>query len=323
MAYTEIDDPTIYFNTVLYTGANQTVTGVNFQPSLSWFKQRTTAASALFDSVRGATKFLESSGGLAEQTQATSLTSFTSDGFVLGSDATGHVGGSSTATVSWNWKESATSGFDIVQFTGNGSNRTISHSLSAVPKVIIVKNLASSDSWNVYHSSAGNTHRLFLDTDGAPNDTDTAWNDTTPTSSVFTVGTNTGVNANTQSIISYLWSEKQGFSKFGSYIGNSASSGSYIHLGFSPAFVILKKNAATGQWRMIDNKRPGYNVVNKSIYANLTNAESSDTMLDFTAQGFKIRSTDQDVNSSGVTYVYLAFAEAPFVNSNGVPCNAR
>jgi len=153
------------------------------------------------------------------------------------------------------------------------------------------------------------------------------WNDTAPTSSLFTVGTSVGVNESTDSIIAYLWSEIQGYSKFGSYTGNGNADGTFIYLGFKPAFLMVKRTSSTENWYIKDNKRDPYNEMNQSVlYANGNAAEDTGGAWlkgDATANGFKIRINDTSSNGSGSTYIYMAFAEAPFVNSNGVPCNAR
>ena len=161
----------------------------------------------------------------------------------------------------------------------------------------------------------------------AENDSADMWNDTAPTSSVFTVGTSVGVNENTDNIIAYLWSEKQGYSKFGSYSGNANNDGAFIYLGFKPAFFMVKNTAASEHWRIYDNKRDTFNHMFRCSFPNEDSAESTvdngSEEIDFLANGIKIRSSAQQLNGSGQKLIYMAFAEAPFVNSNGVPCNAR
>jgi len=331
--YTAIDDPGLFFNTVLYTGngGTQSITGVGFQPDFIWIKGRSyTDDHGLFDSVRGATKILYSNEVNAEETYATSVTAFGSDGFSLGSMAEVNTG--SATLVSWNWKESATSGFDIVAYTGNGSARTISHSLSAVPKMYIIKNLGEADSWQVYHgsnTSAPETDYLQLNENGATGDSDARFNDTAPTSSVFSVGDHVTVNKNTINYIAYVFAEKQGFSKFGSYTGNGSLDGPFLALSFLPSFFLVKRTDNTGNWVIFDNKRSstgGFNEIGYTVIADGNNAEATGTTsndIDFLSNGIKIREDNGDLNASGATYIYAAFAEAPFVNSNGVPCNAR
>ena len=334
--YTTIDNPEAYFQVKLYTGngSTQTITldntDADLDPDLIWVKKRSgTHDSVVVDTVRGATKDLDSSENTAESTTSTRVGSFLSDGFQLGSGSLqNRVNGSSHKMVAWCWKETADAGFDIVSFTGNATARTISHSLSAVPKLMIVKNRADSAGWIVYHganTSAPATDGLTLDTNDATDDDAGYWNDTDPTSSVFSVGTGNTTNGNTDAMIAYLWSEKQGFSKFGSYTGNGNADGKFVYLGFRPAMIIIK-NVGEHNWNIFDNKRGGFNVDNDQLYPDLSNAEaygSSNTFIDFLSNGFKMRNTNSDKNGSGSTAIYMAFAEAPFVNSNGVPCNAR
>tara|TARA_Y100001970_G_C14174069_1_gene825907 strand:- start:588 stop:1586 length:999 start_codon:yes stop_codon:yes gene_type:complete len=332
MAYTTIDNPELYFQVKTYSGngsAGHAITldgSENMQPDLVWQKRRNnTNYHVLYDSVRGATKYVYSNTHSAENTNANGLTSFNSNGFTLGND--GDANHSSGTHVAWCWKESATAGFDIVSYTGNGSNRTISHSLSAVPKFIAVKNRTSARTWINGHASIGWEKNLYFDMNSAENDSADMWNDTAPTSSVFTVGTSVGVNENTDNIIAYLWSEKQGYSKFGSYSGNANNDGAFIYLGFKPAFFMVKNTAASEHWRIYDNKRDTFNHMFRCLFPNEDSAESTvdngSEEIDFLANGIKIRSSAQQLNGSGQKLIYMAFAEAPFVNSNGVPCNAR
>ena len=334
MAYTTIDNPTEYFETLTWSGNStddRAISGLDFAPNFVWIKCRNNGQNHnLFDTVRTATKSLETNNGNAEATDATSLKSFTSDGYTLGTGATVNSSSPSTKTyVSWNWKESATSGFDIVSYTGNGSVRDLSHSLSAVPEFIIVKNREGTGGWVTYHhkmASDPETDYLMLNNNAAVADYADYWNDTAPTSSVITLGTDSNTpNGSGNDMIMYAFASKQGFSKIGSYIGNGNADGATVWCGFSPAFVLIK-STASGVWRMWDNKRPtAGNPNNKNFQANSNGAEYDDASIyiDFLSNGFKARSTDSSYNGSGTSYVYMAFAEAPFVNSNGVPCNAR
>ena len=333
--YTQIDNPELFFQCKIYTGTGSsnaiTLDGdENMQPSMIWIKNRADSADhRIFDSVRTASKSLIPNNTDAEynDTSTVMLSSFNSDGFTVVSH--GNVNDSSDSHVAWCWKESATAGFDIVGHQGTSSAHTISHSLSAVPHLIISKNRDGTQGWGVYHhknTSAPETDFLALNTNDATSDQSTFWNDTAPTSSVFSVGTSGWVNDTGNDYIVYLFSEKQGFSKFGSYTGNGNASGPMIWLGFRPAWLMIKKNSANdGWWRIQDNKREPHNVVDKSIFANVSDAEydTSNYSVDFLSNGFKIRTALTGNNASGGTYIYMAFAEQPFVNSNGVPCNAR
>ena len=326
MAYTAIDNPELYFQVKLYTGDGSTPSitldgDEDMQPDMVWIKNRDEDDSlCLFDSVRGATEVMHSDANTTETTDADTLTSFDSDGFALGADV--KVNTDTEAYVAWCWKESATAGFDILIFDGNETNRTIAHSLSAVPHFMILKSRGGTSAWAVNHQSIG-TYGLHLNSTEVAGAETTWWQSTLPTSSVFSVGTSYTVNDSGESVVAYLWTEKQGFSKFGSYTGNGDDDGPFIYTGFKPAFVMIKQTDSTKDWRITDNKRPGYNLINKALYANGNWAEGTGNMLDHVSNGFKFRDDNVSDNASGGTYIYMAFAEAPFVNSNGVPCNAR
>ena len=338
--YTTIDDPEAYFQVVLYTGNGRTqaVTfggDTDMQPDLVWTGDRTRSDNhALYDSVRGVTKAVYSEVASAESTHATGLTAFDSNGWTMGLDS--QINYNNDNYVAWCWKESATSGFDIVAYTGDGSNRTISHSLSAVPHVMIVKNKVGENGWAVYqhkNTAAPETDVLELDSTGATVDNDPRWNDTAPTSSVFTVGTHATTNNDGTAFIAYLFSEKQGFSKFSSYTGNGNADGPFIYTGFRPAWVMIKRTDGANGWFISDDQRMGFNsaTTNSATLGNVelnantsrTEAEGNTNIMDIFSNGFKMHGTGNDTNGSGATYIYFAFAKAPFVNSNGVPCNAR
>jgi hypothetical protein len=337
MAYTAIDNPELYFQVKLYTGNGsddhaQTFDGdEDMQPDLNWIKERSsTSGHRLFDSVRGSTKYLESSDTSAEGTSDANSATFDSDGFTVDSGAA--VNENTVTYVAWCWKESATAGFDIVSYTGTGSAKTEAHSLSAVPHVMIVRNRPSNDgSWQVYHqknTAAPETDVLQLQLTNPTEDSAVIWNDTAPTSSVFSVGTHLTVNEDGSAMIAWLFSEKQGFSKFGSYTGRGPSNFPFIYLGFRPAFVLIKgaisgDGDAAQNWELYDNKRAGYNGGNATLYPNATYAEGTNDRIHLMSNGFKININSDGVNDNNSTYIYMAFAEAPFVNSNGVPCNAR
>ena len=342
MSYTDIDKPSDYFNTVLYTGNAGTlnVTGVGFSPSLVWIKGRGYADSqVLTDTVRGTTKCLSSDSNTAEFTQTNGLTAFGGDGFTLGNWSA--INRAST-TVAWNWKAGGSAstntagsinssvsvnqeaGFSIVSYAGSSSNVTVGHGLGVTPKMIIFKNRNSATSWTVYHEILGNAKRLVLNNTGAEEGTNQFSFGTSPTSSVFALGGGYGdVNTNGATFIAYCFAEKQGYSKFGSYIGNGDSDGTFVYTGFKPAFVIFKRSSGTGNWQLLDNKRLGYNVENHTIYPNSTIVEQDETDGDILSNGFKLRNTGTDGNGSGSTYIYMAFAENPFTTSSGVPATAR
>ena len=325
MAYTTVDNPELYFQTKLYTGTGSSLAitldgSENMQPDWVWIKERNGATNQMLtDSVRGATKTLHSQNTDTESTDAQALKSFDSDGFTVGTD--GDVNTSSDTYVAWNWKKTATAGFDIVSYTGNGSSRTISHSLSAVPKLIILKNRSESFDWRTYTTVIdGSMDYVFL------NKTDAKSDDTVsvPTSSVFSLDNSNQTNKNGNSFIAYLFADVKGYSKFGSYTGNGNADGTFVYTGFKPAFVITKKTSGTSPWGIHDNKRDPFNEVDELLEADSGAALSDSTYgRDYLSNGFKIKTSSSGVNGSGTTFIYMAFAESPLVNSNGVPTNAR
>ena len=346
MAYTAIDNPELYFQAKIYTGDGSTPSitldgDTDMQPDLVWIKNRDqTDSHCLFDAVRGAAEVLASDSNAAETTDADTLTSFDSDGFALGADV--KVNTDTEAYVAWCWKANGsgssnedgsinttktsantTSGFSINTFTGSGSAATIGHGLGAVPRMIISKDYGGSNSWYVYHASLGNTHAMRFDTNDAKDDSTGYWNDTTPTSSVYTVGDNSGTN-DTDTMLSYVFADVQGFSKFGGYTGNGNADGTFVYTGFKPAYFLTKRLNSAQSWVLFDNKRNPSNLTDNIIFTYLNSAEQVDTTpnIDLLSNGIKIRHSDDSINGSE-PYIYMAFAEAPFVNSNGVPCNAR
>jgi hypothetical protein len=345
MAYTTIDKGSSYFNTVLYTGTGATlsITGVGFQPDWVWTKSRSNAVGNLvYDVLRGTNKSLSTRETRAEETDSpTSLTSFNSDGFSLGSN-TG-INGSGYTFVSWNWlangagvsntsgtisstvSANTTSGFSIVTRTGTGSLGTVGHGLGVAPKMIITKKRSAVDAWGVYHASLGATKFLILNTSAVEGTSGAPFNNTEPTSSVFTVNTRAGFNGSGETFVDYCFAEIKGYSKFGKYTGNGSTDGTFVYTGFKPAFVMAKASSSTGEWLIHDNKRGSFNVISKELYANLTDAEYDDANhnADFLSNGFKCRFGTGNNNTSGVTYIYMAFAENPFTSSKGIPCTAR
>ena len=262
-----IDKPSDYFNTILYTGngsSGHAQTGVGFQPNWVWLKSRTNSEyHNFYDSVRGVTKRLSTQPAGAAQTTISGLTAFGSDGFTVGAADTANQ--NSQSFVAWNWKETADAGFDIVSYTGTGSNRTVAHNLGVVPQMIIVKRYNDGTaSWMVYHQSLGNNKYLSLDATAAQ---DTGhWNSTSPTASVFSVDTDQRVNANGASYIAYVFAEKQGLSRFGSYTGNGNADGTFVYTGFRPAWIMSKSYTNTEQWIIKDVARDPFNVEMKKIY---------------------------------------------------------
>ena len=349
MAYTTINKSSDYFNTKLYTGTGSTnaITGVGFQPDWVWLKERAgVGGHNIFDAVRGVTKVIYSNGTNAESTEAQALTTFGTDGFTLGTNT--NVNESGMSMVGWNWKANGagsantdgtisstvsantTAGFSIVSYTGNGqSTATVGHGLGVAPSMIIFKRRSTTANWFVYHKSLGAGKSLKLNATDAESSNTISFGNTTPTSSVFTVGDDGGDYGtnypNGRNIIAYCFAEKQGYSKFGSYVGNGNADGTFIYTGFKPAFFITK-NITTGSssWMMYDNKRDPDNQMAEYLYPNTSAAAgTSSSGFDFLSNGIKIRNTFGDANVNGNTFIYIAFAEAPLVGSNNVPCTAR
>jgi len=332
MAYTTIDNPELYFQVKAYTG-NGTAIGSgglavtldgdeDMQPDFVWLKNRSTAdrSNQVYDVVRGVTKGLKTNSTDEENTSSERLTAFGSDGFTVGDNVDVNTSGDNY--VAWCWKESATAGFDIISYTGDGSDRDLSHSLSASPEFIIIKQRSGTQDWSTQSTALGLANYLILNGNNASAGTSGALVDAV-SSSTISVDDNAYVNENTSTYIGYLWRSVQGYSKFGSYTGNGNADGPFIYTGFRPAIVIIKRTSDTEYWGTLDNKRNPYNPANLYLAPNRSDADTTYTTLDFTANGFKHRSTGAMFNASGSTYVYMCFAEAPVVNSNGVPCNAR
>ena len=349
MAYTTIDDPTIFFTTLLRDsiyGGSDTSYDIGFQPDWIWDKVRSTSGvHSLFDSVRGvgsSGKIIYSHQGNVETTNAL-IKSIDSSGFTV----TASADHASQTIVDWCWKAGTTfsnsagangadlassgsynrdAGFSIVTFTGNATDdQQIYHGLNSVPVWMVLKNRTNSnaESWSVYHQSIGNTKKISLDLGNTPATSNEFWENTTPTSTVFTVGRQDAVNGNGNTHVVYCFSEIKGYSKFGAYTGNGNADGTFIYTGFRPAWFMIKATDASKSWYMWDSKRAGgSNVNDDTLLADTTDTEFSSN-IDFVSNGVKIRTSGSGENQSGTNYIYMAFAESPFVNSNGVPCNAR
>ena len=342
----QINKPNLHFNTILRTGnyagsGTTAITGVGFAPGLMWEKKRNgTSIHAWLDQVRGNGKQLQSESTGAETTTS-QYASIDSDGFTVNNS--GDYGGSDNL-VSWHWKANGagssnsdgsttatvsantTAGFSIVSWTGTGSATTLGHGLGTTPQVILVKNRSEVYGWQMYPPGRGGNNKYISinSTDAVATDT-ASWNNTAPTSSVFSVGASDANNKNTNNIIAYCYAEKKGYSKFGSYIGNGNANGRFVYTGFKPAFVLIKNITDAGElWEMFDNKRIGYNPKNHRLYASTNDAEdTSAERLDLLSNGFKIRTTGSHVNESGDTMIYMAFAENPIIGSNNIPATAK
>ena len=350
MAYTTVDDPSEYFNAVLYTGNESTNAITNsanagdFQPDWVWLKSRNSATHhRLYDSSRGVLKNLISSATNSEATTANSLTSFDSNGFTLGSDDNSNQ--NSKTFVGWQWKANGgttssnsdggitstvqantTAGFSIVTYTGGGSATTVGHGLGKVPSLIILKRRDSTNSWLVKHQNSTSNKNLQLHTTNAELTT----SDFTggiigdlSSSTVFsTVAGSSGVVnvSSSNDFIAYCFAEIKGYSKFGSYTGNNSTNGVFVYTGFKPAWLMVKRTSSTANWD-ITTAAISQNQIDERLRANLASVEESSGYVDFLSNGFKMRNTNSSQNNG--TYIYLAFAEHPFVSSKGVPATAR
>ena len=351
MAYTDIDDPSDYFETKLYTGtgSEQSIT-MDFAPNWVWLKRRDgTGSHRLFDSVRGATKEIYTDGTNAEATEAQTLKSFNSNGFTLGTE--GATNGSSRTFASWNWKAGTSvsgntggsgtaktytgsvntdAGFSIIRYIGNGSaGHTIPHHLGTTPAWVIARTISAEKEWDVYHhknTSSPETDYLVLNTTAATSDSNDKWNDTAPTSSVVTLGDSSQLNTNDGTCIMYALAEKKGYSKFGSYIGNGvAANNTFVYTGFKVGWVLIKRSNSAGEgWFIFDSIRSPANLNVNELRADVATAETTGShYIDFLSNGFKPKTAGAGIGRSGDTYIYMAFAENPFVTSTGVLATAR
>jgi len=314
-----IKKPSSYMDTLLWAGNNanpRTLGGLNFSPDLVWVKDRTQATNhRLVDTVRGGNKTLKSNATDAETSSesAGTVSAFTSDGFTLAGTSTMEgVNLTGDSYVAWCWDESATPGFDIVTYTGNGSNRTIAHSLGVAPKFIITKSRTTADDWFCYHDAIGNTKYIRLNSTAASTTSSTIWNNTSPTSSTFSLGTSGGANRNGDNFVAYCFSEVAGFSKFGSYTGNGSTNGPFVHCGFRPRFVMVKRTDSTSDWGIYDSAREPNNQMTRLLFPNGSYADTTGYPIDFLSNGFKHRNSSGMPNVSGGTYIFAAFAESPF-----------
>lgn len=324
------------FDTVLYTGTGSalTVGGLSFSPDFVWYKSRSSATyfHGLFDTVRGATKFLATNDSGTEVTDAARLSAFTSDGFTVGTDVGVNTNGANMVAWAWdagtttvvntagtiqsNIRVNTTAGFSIVSYTGIQATATVGHGLGVAPKLIIAKSRSvSGTNWVVYHSSLGSTSSLLiLNLANATTTITNYWGSAVPTSTVFGVANGVYDN-NNGSVIAYCFAEVPGYSSFSGWIGNGSADGPFIYTGFRPALIIAKQTNTSGQnWYILDSDRSPSNVVNRRLYPNLTNGEDSDGNIncDLLSNGFKLRDAYTGWNASGGTYVYMAFAEQPF-----------
>ena len=333
-----IAKPNEVMDVKLYTGTGsaQTISGLGFSPDLVWVKQRNGAQNnILCDVVRGANNYLVSDLTQAENT-STTITAFNSDGFSVGGG--GAVGGSGSTYVGWAWdagtstvtntagsitsqvRASTSSGFSVVTWTANNGAATIGHGLGVAPEFIIVKDRDTSTFWQVYHKSMGNTNAMSLNSTNAASAGSGNWNNTSPTSTVFSVGVSS--NYLTDKHVAYCFAPVAGYSAMGSYTGNGSADGPFVWCGFRPRYLLIKHSSSgSDPWIVRDTARDPYNSgTSAKLAPNYSYEENNSTYLgfdyqtlvDFTSNGFKVRSTGNFSNASGETYIYAAFAESPF-----------
>ena len=342
-AYTTIDKPTDYFETLLYTGNGGTnnITGLDYQPDWVWIKSRGSAGENhyFFDAIRGVTKYIHCDTNAAESTNSATLTTFGSGGFTVG--ANNSVNKSSDPLVSWNWKAngagasntdgstntektsaSTASGFSIVQYIGTGSAATIGHGLGVAPTAIWIKKTSATEEWFCWNqgiTAAGGFLKLNGTNVAGTNASGFPWN---PQATTFGLSGDGATNASSATYVAYCFAEKQGFSKMGSYQGNASTDGTFVYTGFKPAFVLIKNTAATEAWFLYDNKR-GVNGAMNALFPDENAAEGGAAdNIDLLSNGFKLRTAGAILNSAA-TFIYIAFAENPFVTSTGIPTPAR
>jgi len=329
-----------YMDATLYTGIGSSQTVVNsgsMQPDLVWIKNRTSATNNyLVDSVRGTGKALFSNLTNSESTDTNTVSAFNSNGFSLNGTAS-NINDTGNNYVAWQWRANGTgvsntsgsitstvsantnAGFSVVTYTGNGTGgATIGHGLGVAPRVIILKRRNGTSNWTFGHSSLPSwDYYLVLNTTDAQGSNIVVWNNTAPTSSVFTVGTGADQNGSGNTIVAYCFSEVAGYSKFGSYTGNGSTDGPFVYLGFRPRYVMFKQTSASGNdWTVWDTARNLFNITNLVLYPNSSSVENAATGMDLVSNGIKLRDTGTSVNANGATYIYMAFAESPFKYAN-------
>ena len=355
MAYTTINKSTAHFNSITWTGngSARSLTGVGHAPDLVWIKDRSEAnGHAVFDKARGVNKYITTNQDIAELDQPSSgyVSAFDSDGWsaVTGSSGYNNWNKSSNNYVAWNWKAggtgssnsdgsitstvsaNTTAGFSIVKYTGAGGTQTVGHGLGAIPEVVMVKRLDSANSWIVWNKhTQGNNRYLVLNTTAAQATNSTFFQETPPTSDVFYVGNDAGINGGSNTYIAYCFKSIKGFSQNGFYYGNGSTEGNFVYTGFKPKLVIIKVAYAssgsdfTNHWFMFDDKLNGYNGNNEYLKCDANEAISSSTnRIDILSNGFKCRTSNDGVNSASGVYTYMAFGQS-IVGSNNIPCTAR
>ena len=354
MAYTTIDDPEAHFQVVTYTGDGQenrdvTLPGdTDMAPDFVWVKNRDAGnhGHAVYDKLRGVHKRMETHNQAAESTKTSGVQAFNSDGFDHGNIGAGNS--NTVAYVSFCWKANGsgssdtngtinstatsantTAGFSIVTYTGNGTNNaTVGHGLGKSISWMLLKNRSDSENWWNYHvglSDPAAKAILINSTNAEFSPGTSAFYPTNFSTSLFSLKNDNASNSSGDNYVAWIWSEIKGFSKFGHWIGNESTNGPFIFTGFRPAWIMSKRadNSSGGEWNIVDSTRDPSNPAQTKLEANNQDADETDEMFDILSNGFKINRSDGNVNADGGRYIFMAFAESPFVNSNGVPVNAR
>ena len=346
MAYTTVPKSTAYFEPKIYTGngSAQTFSGFNFAPEMAWFKRRNAVVNHLLTDITLGTNWLIPDTTDAVSTTSDAITSYTSDGYAIGANA--RLNTNTGTYASWNWKGGTTSGiatngstqitpssysfnqtsgFSIIRYTGiGGQPKTIPHGLGVQPKMFIIKRINGSGSWGVLPQQISTGH-LYLDAQTALGTVNPLSGGVLADTVNFSVSNSGDVNASGGTYVAYCFADVQGFSKMGSYTGNGNASGPFCFTGMKPAFVMIKNTTASASWNITDAKRDAFNVAGKGLFANESSAESAiaGREIDFLSNGFKIRTSGGEKNTSGNIYIYMAFAEEPLVSTNGTPATAR
>jgi hypothetical protein len=333
---------TTYTGTGVAQNITNTVNGKSLQPDFVWIKSRSVAGSnhELYDSVRGATKFLASNTTGAEATLAQALTGFNSNGFALGNGTSSNSNTNGASLIGWQWRASnasavtntsgsitssvsanQTAGFSIVTYTGTGANATVGHGLGIAPRMFIIKSRSlAGENWWVWHTSlpTPTTSRILLNlTNAYDPGAASYWNSTLPSSTVLSIGTTSGNNGSGATYVAYCFAAVPGYSAFGSYTGNGSTDGPFVYTGFRPRWILLKDLTNANNWQMLDSSRNTYNVANSILQPNLSDAESVFGVggIDFLSNGFKIRTSSTGINTTSAVVIYAAFAENPFKNA--------
>ena len=346
--------PSDYYSTTVYSAGTAPLanTGVGFSADITWIKSSTYVDNPnLFDTVRGATKYLYPNKAWIEDTSVQSLISWQADGFTVGTN--NDVNRAAQTFASWNWKAgttsgittngsttitpaaysfSTTAGISILKYEGNGtSDAKLAHGLGVAPQQIILKRYENNtEPWGGYNIGVGGyldpeDYGKALNTDGAKDNDASYWNDTKPDSVNITLGNGGRTNESGEDFIAYAFAPVKGFSKFGCYRGSANANGPFIYCGFRPAFIMIKSDDSSTNWAIFDNKRSLYtgNDYAIQLWANDTAVPGTDQTMEIMSNGFRISRTNTYSNASGAVITYMAFAEFPIVSSNNIPTVAR